>query len=107
MTPQQQSIIARAAELASSDDRIQAAWLAGSFGTGRADDYSDIDLHLLVPAGYPWREFAAALTPSVLLAPIPGIDGGLLITPEWTHVDVVCHLSPPTPLRGCRPLFDR
>lgn len=106
MTPQQQSIITRAQELAEADERIEAAWLAGSFGTGRADDYSDVDLHLLVPPGYPWRDFAAALAPSVLLMPIPGVDGGVLITPEWTHVDVVCHLSPPTPLRGCRPLTD-
>jgi hypothetical protein len=107
VTPEQQTIITRAASLASSDDRIEAAWLAGSFGTGRADDHSDIDLHLLVPPSFSWRDFADALAPHVLLMPIPGVDGGVLITPEWTHVDIVCHPSLPTPLRGCRPLVDR
>jgi hypothetical protein len=107
VTPEQQTIITRAASLALSDERIEAAWLAGSFGTGRADDYSDIDLHLLVPSSFSWRDFARSLAPSVLLMPIPGVDGGVLITPEWTHVDIVCHPSLPSPLRGCRPLVDR
>jgi hypothetical protein len=107
VTPEQHSIITRATELAEADTRIKAAWLAGSFGTGRDDDYSDVDLHLLVPPDFSWQDFARLLAPSVLLAPIPGVSGGLLITPEWTHVDIVCHLSLPSPLRGCRPLVDR
>lgn len=34
-----------------ADERIEAAWLAGSFGRGDADRYSDLDLHLLPAAG--------------------------------------------------------
>ncbi|MBA3944817.1 MAG: aminoglycoside 6-adenylyltransferase [Herpetosiphonaceae bacterium] len=30
------------------DGRIKAAWLAGSFGRGNADRYSDLDIHLLL-----------------------------------------------------------
>ncbi len=33
---------------AEADDRICAAWLAGSFGRGIADRYSDVDAHLLI-----------------------------------------------------------
>ena len=36
------------ADKAASDVHILAAWLAGSFATGTADRYSDIDIHLLV-----------------------------------------------------------
>lgn len=36
------------ANKATSDAHILAAWLEGSFGTGAADRYSDIDIHLLV-----------------------------------------------------------
>ncbi|MEI2776454.1 MAG: nucleotidyltransferase domain-containing protein [Tetrasphaera sp.] len=31
-----------------ADPQVRAAWLAGSFGRGIADRYSDIDLHLLL-----------------------------------------------------------
>ena len=36
------------ADKAASDAHILAAWLEGSFGSGAADRYSDIDIHLLV-----------------------------------------------------------
>ena len=36
------------ADKAASDAHILAVWLEGSFGTGTADRYSDIDIHLLV-----------------------------------------------------------
>lgn len=31
-----------------SDERVRAAWLAGSYGRGTADEWSDLDLHVLV-----------------------------------------------------------
>lgn len=36
------------ADKAASDVRVLGAWIEGSFATGTADRYSDIDLHLLV-----------------------------------------------------------
>lgn len=33
---------------ASADRRVRAAWIAGSFGRGEADRYSDLDLHVLI-----------------------------------------------------------
>ena len=36
------------ADKASSDVRVLGAWIEGSFATGTADRYSDIDIHLLI-----------------------------------------------------------
>jgi predicted nucleotidyltransferase len=70
--PSQRILIERARELVLADDRIVAAWLAGSFGTGRADAYSDVDLHLLLAAGadFSWCDLGGELAPAVLCAPI-------------------------------------
>ncbi|WP_020522540.1 nucleotidyltransferase domain-containing protein [Catelliglobosispora koreensis] len=105
-TGRKEEFIQRVREEASKDDRVRAAWLAGSYGNGTADEYSDIDLHLLLEDdSFDWVAFAAKVTPSVLAKPIPGLNGGLVITPEWVHLDIVCHTSVPE-LRGCLPLFD-
>ena len=115
----QARIIERAAEVTASDSRIQAAWLGGSFAAGTADEFSDIDLHCAISAdsagwfrGH-WADLARQITPVVLTAPIPGVIGGLVITPEWAHLDIVLH--PVDPAAGLdpwrrgpvRPLFDR
>jgi predicted nucleotidyltransferase len=34
------------------DERMVAAWLAGSFGRGEADDLSDLDMHLVIDDSY-------------------------------------------------------
>lgn len=47
-TRAQESLIARAAEVLAGDDRIIAAWLEGSFASGTADPWSDVDLHIAV-----------------------------------------------------------
>ncbi len=45
------------------DERFVAAWLAGSFGRGTQDQFSDLDLHVIVADAYsetlcarPWKE---------------------------------------------------
>lgn len=90
------SPLAALTEIAQREPAVQAAWVGGSLARGTADDWSDIDLHLLV-AGVgdfceqvvPW--FRQAL--SVALAdPIPGLDRAyLFISPDWIHVDVTVH----------------
>lgn len=50
MTTPQDRYIARLKAKAQEDPRIRAAWLAGSFGKGMADRWSDVDAHLLVEA---------------------------------------------------------
>jgi hypothetical protein len=42
-TAPQEDLIARAVEVLRGDDRVLAAWLVGSFATGEADPWSDID----------------------------------------------------------------
>ena len=41
-------LLARIAQELEADDRVLAAWLAGSFGRGVADAWSDLDLHIAV-----------------------------------------------------------
>jgi len=77
---------------------ILAAWVGGSLARGTADDWSDIDLHVLVGDRDEFEigitDWFAQMFPTVLADPIPGVPGGFLfVTPEWLHVDVIVHGS--------------
>lgn len=77
-----------------SDERIRSAWLEGSFAVGLEDEWSDIDLHLLVDSseGFDAVSWLRALTPLVLADAIPGLsDAFICLTPEWVHIDLVVH----------------
>jgi predicted nucleotidyltransferase len=115
-TAAQRALIERSTEVAATDKRILAAWLVGSFATGTADAFSDVDLHCAVTDDSAdwfrehWAEVARKITPLVLAAPIPGVIGGFTITPEWLHLDVVFHPRAefdPRRVSGLWPLFDR
>ncbi len=115
-TSAQARLIERATEVARSDERILAAWLAGSFATGTADAFSDIDLHCVISDDSAawfrdhWADLARQISPLVLASPLPGLIGGYAITPEWLHIDVVMHPAgqfDPLRARALRPLFDR
>lgn len=79
-----------------AEPSVMAAWVGGSLARDTADDWSDIDLHVLVAdpedfgsgiAGW----FARAM-PAVLADEIPGVAGGFIfVTPDWIHVDVIAH----------------
>lgn len=77
---------------------VLAAWVGGSLARDTADDWSDIDLHLLVAdpetfGGVITDWFARAM-PVVHTAGIPGVTGGFIfVTPDWLHVDVIVHGS--------------
>jgi predicted nucleotidyltransferase len=87
-----------AALVAACEDEpsIVAAWVGGSLARETADDWSDIDLHVLVSHG---DEFGTRIAdwfgramPAVLADAIPGVPGGFLfVTPDWIHVDVIVH----------------
>ncbi len=66
----QASFLADLRDRLGGDAQIRAAWLAGSFGRGNADRYSDIDLHLLLADVEAFRsgarEWLASLRPLVL-----------------------------------------
>lgn len=77
------------------DTQVQAAWLAGSFGRGSADRYSDIDLHLLLAdvdafrAGA--REWLESLRPLVLYKLL--FDGQMVnaLTDDGLRIDIWLH----------------
>lgn len=113
----QQAVIARAAEVLPQDERVLGVYLIGSYATGAADGFSDVDVHLVVTDdsvewfGEHWDDVLRELTgPTVLTDRVPGLIGGLGITPDWLHVDLFVH-----PLAsfereqydGVRVLFDR
>jgi predicted nucleotidyltransferase len=80
------------------DPAVLAAWVGGSLARDTADDWSDIDLHLLVAHpeefGSGITEWVAATMPLVLADEIPGVPGGFIfVTPDWVHVDVIVHGS--------------
>ncbi|WP_410788850.1 aminoglycoside 6-adenylyltransferase [Kribbella sp. C-35] len=113
----QQAVISRAGEVLRGDERVLGVYLIGSYATGAADRFSDVDVHLVVTDdSIEWfekhwddvlRELAG---PTVLADRIPGLVGWLGITPDWLHVDLIVH-----PLGsfdrfqydGVRVLFDR
>jgi predicted nucleotidyltransferase len=75
---------------------VLAAWVGGSLARDTADDWSDIDLHLLVdePDAFAARvlDWFGHSLPTVLADRIPGVDGGFIfVTPDWIHVDVIVH----------------
>ncbi|MEU4604728.1 nucleotidyltransferase domain-containing protein [Kribbella sp. NPDC023972] len=114
----QQQVIERARAVLPEDERILAVYLIGSYGTGEADRFSDVDVHCVVTDDAidwfveNWADVLRRITgPTVLADRIPGIVcGGLGITPDWVHVDLIIH-----PLGsfdrfqydGVRVLFDR
>jgi predicted nucleotidyltransferase len=110
-------VIRRARELLPEDERILAVYLIGSYGTGEADRFSDVDVHLVVTDESltwfeeQWADVLRRLTgPTVFTERLPGIAGGLGITPDWVHVDLIAH--PLTAFDrfqhdGVRVLFDR
>ncbi|HTU04221.1 MAG TPA: hypothetical protein VMG13_01600, partial [Trebonia sp.] len=119
-TAEQDRLIERVADVTAADGRIRAAWLAGSFAAGTADEFSDIDLHCAISADSVdwfrehWADFARRITPVVLAGPIPGVLGGYVITPDWMHLDIVLHpVDTPADFdsrsrgRPIQPLFDR
>jgi predicted nucleotidyltransferase len=113
----QREVIERARDVLPTDEQILGVYLAGSYGSGEADRFSDVDVHCVVTdESVPWfeqhwREVLGALTgPTVLADRIPGVFGWLGITPDWLHVDLVLHpLASFDRLQydGVRVLFDR
>jgi predicted nucleotidyltransferase len=79
-----------------ADPAVVAVWVGGSLARDTADDWSDIDLHLLVthPEEFGSRiaEWFRRSMSAVLADAIPGVPGGFVfVTPDWVHVDVIVH----------------
>ncbi|MBI3960500.1 MAG: hypothetical protein HY328_16945 [Chloroflexi bacterium] len=84
-------------DAATADPRIRAAWLAGSFGKGIADRWSDVDAHLLIDpaqiddfhAGV--RGWLEALVPLVLYRLLFGGEMVNAMTDAGLRLDVWLH----------------
>jgi hypothetical protein len=115
-TGPQARLIARACEVLGRDDRVVAAYLVGGFAVGTGDAWSDVDLQVTIrddargEVSESWEEIADGIAPTAYIQPFAGVIGGLCITPEWLHFDVVFNplssVDPRTVL-GMVPLFDK
>ena len=124
-TAPQEAFIATAREVLDDDDRVLAAYLVGGFAVGMGDAFSDVDLQVLVAdesadelAGT-WRQLIDRITPTVQIQPFGAVNpararggsiGGLCITPQWLHFDVVFHRASHVDaqaIEGMVPLLDK
>ncbi|MET9274771.1 nucleotidyltransferase domain-containing protein [Kribbella sp. NPDC003557] len=93
VNPGQEGLIERAKHVLSQDDRVMGLWLVGSHGRGTADQFSDVDLWVVVtPDGAEsfcddWPKTSDEITATVFQRAI----GGRIfnqITPDWLRFDV-------------------
>lgn len=93
-TPDQQALIDRAQALLETESRVEAAWLAGSLGAGGGDEWSDVDLLVLVADGaFPAVSATLAdrldeVAPTVL---VNRLHGGIVlnaVTENWDRFDL-------------------
>jgi len=126
-TAPQEAFIAKAREVLAADDRVLAAYLVGGFAVGMGDPFSDVDLQVLIAddaaedLARSWSELVHRITATVRIQPFgtlnpaapgrPGpLAGGLCITPEWLHFDIVLHAASQVDahaVEGMVPLFDK
>lgn len=115
-TAPQEALIARATQVFSADHRVLAAYLVGGFALGDADAWSDVDLQCVIrdedaaELKGSWPELAEAIAPTAHVQPFGFAMGGVCITPEWLHFDLVLRPAAnfdPNELEGIVPLVDK
>jgi hypothetical protein len=123
-TGPQEAFIKRAGEVLSDDDRILAGYLVGGFAVGLGDAFSDVDLQCCILDGAAedlrssWPTLAAEIAPLARVKPFGGPArgpfiapiGGMCITPEWLHFDIVFQPQSSVDISsivGMVPLFDK
>lgn len=90
----QGELIVRACAVLSRDERVLGIWAAGSHARGSADDFSDVDLWVVVaPADLDsfcqnWPELSDAIAVVVLREQVPGVPVFTHVTDEWLRYDV-------------------
>lgn len=100
-----------------ADQRVRALWLSGSLARGTADAGSDLDVLLAVRDGdldaftTGWREWLAAITPTLIARELPGMPGCVYATTDTcARLDVVTEAVgalPATPHRQRLVVLDR
>jgi hypothetical protein len=115
-TRPQEELIERATRVLSGDDRVLAGWLVGGFAVGQGDPFSDVDLQCCVrdeaveDLRGSWTRLADEIAPTVQISPFPRGIGGVCITRQWLHFDVIFHprsAVDPARIEGMVPLFDK
>lgn len=125
-TAPQEAFVQRAVEVLGADDRVLAAYLVGGFAVGMGDAFSDVDLQCIVAPEKAdelrtgWVEVMSRVAPPIHVRPFGTLSpntprrsptfGGLCITAEWLHYDVVFHVAgevDPMSVVGMVPLFDK
>jgi hypothetical protein len=110
----QQAYIDAITRHAEKDDRVLALWLQGSFATGAADRYSDVDAHLLTTdenadafrsGGEAWL---SAVRPAVYCVSMFGGQMLHAVTDEGMRVDLWMHAGETRDVSGAavRALLD-
>lgn len=108
-------LLARVIGVLEGDERVRAAWLAGSHARRTQDRFSDLDFWLVVGADdkdsfvEDWPKISDRVSPSVLRQ---RVFGGTFthITPDWERWDVSIGVPADVPKRTrstLKPLFDR
>ncbi|MGZ5937893.1 MAG: nucleotidyltransferase domain-containing protein [Rhizomicrobium sp.] len=114
-TPAQQSLIDAITRVLSADGRIESAWLTGSLGKGAGDEFSDVDVTVVVPdASFDdaLRHYSGDLSMVANVVRINIVSGRVLnaITDLWARFDLT-FVKPNEfavmPLAAARPLFNR
>ena len=115
-TAPQEGLIDRARAVLSSDERVLAAYLVGGFAVGTADAWSDVDLQVIVAdeatddLKTSWPTLVGQMAETAHIRPFGFGIGGICITPEWLHFDVVFHPVSSIDARniqGMVPLLDK
>lgn len=108
-------MVERIAGILQEDERVRAAWLCGSRARGTNDEYSDIDIWVVVrPADAvqfidDWPNLSERISPTVLRQRVGTRPVFNHITPEWLRFDVSVGTSEDVPKRSrstVRLLFD-
>jgi hypothetical protein len=88
-------LVQRARHVLEADPRVQAAWLAGSLGTGKADAYSDVDLLVALDSsdlagfGGDAPGLLAEMATLVFWQQLPGgIPVWTAVSEEWLRFDL-------------------
>jgi hypothetical protein len=112
----QKALIERARAVAAKDDRVLALYLVGGFAVGTGDAWSDVDLQFSIQddaaddVAATWRDVANSIALTAYIMPFTGVSGGVCITPDWLHFDVVFNPQSkvdPKTVEGMVPLLDK
>lgn len=111
----QQELIERAKVVLGQDDRVVGVWLVGSFGRGTSDQFSDVDLLVVVDPDDvdrfcdTWPGLSDQIAPTVFRRRVGGQPVFNQVTTDWLRFDVA--VGTPDTITGrtrstVRPVYD-